>query len=352
LHDKYCIEDVAFEEIGTSKTTDVVKEKSTDIEQKHKEFVKGMSDSVDGPGVHDDADLLEGQGGDNAQPENTEAKKKIDPMNREEVNVRDYVTEEGFKEGEVKDEPRKTSFEQPKSWGESFSMPGTGASGPGGSKQNKIPKDDKKAPEEPINPSFNDMSSGRKKRSTKKFAKYIVEAVCMVGEYGFIWWTTKDINEIKLAEYEVSGEFDLTVLFTLETGQEVTAKQWFKDQCFTIDQLAKFDQEEKDDMAAVLAEVLESKGFAPTAEQELMIIAFKAFGQKALMAYGINKGIQQMLSQLKTNKAAVAEEKAQAKTHTHTHTETKTTTDTDTGDNQTAEEVGNPALSTELTTTN
>jgi len=122
----------------------------------------------------------------------------------------------------------------------------------------------------------------------------------MLAERGFVWWTTKNISEEKLAEYELSGQYDFNVLLTLETGQEVFVKQWFKLQRATAEQLSKFEQEEKDDLAEALAEVLSEKGFAPTAMQECLIIGAKVLGGKFLIAAQMSAGINSVLAQLKT----------------------------------------------------
>jgi hypothetical protein len=293
LHDKYCVEEVPFEEVE-------------DKDEQHKQFrdsiKEGIEDDKDDKDDKDDEDVV--------IKEDTKKDKKIsnndlgdddakfvDPFNRDTTIVRDYVMNDGFKEDDGNKEPKKTSFDEPQSFGESFQMPGSDI---GADKQEGPAKKKDKTKEQPFNPSYDDMSNGRKKRSTKKFAKYIVEGVCMLAEKGFVWWTTKNITEEKLAEYELSGEYDFNVLLTLETGQEVYVKQWFKQQRLTAEALSKFDKEEKEDLAEVLAEVLSDKGFAPTPMQEFLIIAAKVLGGKALIAMQMSAGINNVLAQLKT----------------------------------------------------
>jgi hypothetical protein len=157
----------------------------------------------------------------------------------------------------------------------------------------------KQQKQEPLNPQYNTQSSGRKKRTNKKFAKYIVEAVCMLAERGFVWYTTNEITEQKVAEYELTGEMDLTLLLTMPNGQEGTVKEWFRTQCFKSEELAKFDKEEKDDLADILAEVLDKKGISPSEEQEALIIALSMFGKKFLIAYDMKKGVSSVLGQLR-----------------------------------------------------
>ena len=335
LHDKYCIEEVSYEEVP-------------DKEIEHKEFRDSMKESLEKPKmenlIQDDSDLID---------ELEEDAKFVDPFNRDTAIVRDYVMDDGFKDETKSDEPTKTTFDEPQSFGESFQMPDNDI-GSEAKDNNTNKKKDKK--EEPLNPSYDDMSSGRKKRSTKKFAKYIVEGVCMLAEKGFIWWTTKNITEEKLAEYELSGEYDFNVLLTLETGQEVYVKQWFKQQRFTAEQLSKFEQDEKNDLAEALGEVLNEKGFAPTPMQECLIIAAKVIGGKILIASQMSAGINSVLAQLKVNNSqgqVVEEQRTQPQQQAQPRQKEEINTPVVEWDNdlldESAEAVGNPAVDNQLT---
>jgi hypothetical protein len=133
----------------------------------------------------------------------------------------------------------------------------------------------------------------------KKFAKYIVQAVCMLAEKGFGWWTTKDISESKVVEYELNGEMDLSILLTMQNGQKATVKQWFQSQRFKSEELGKYDKNEIEDLSDALAEVLDKKGVSPTEEQELMIIAASVFGSKLMAAIEIKRDIGNVIHQLK-----------------------------------------------------
>jgi len=277
LHNLYCGEEIEFEEVPNK-------------EVEHKEFRDGMKEDIESRSQD------EKESTDSLVVDDEEDVKTVDPFNRDTTIVRDYVMNDGFKEGEEREGSKKTSFAEPTSFEESFEMEGSDI---GTDKRDNANKKKDKPKEPSANPSFDDMSSGRKKRSTKKFAKYIVEGVCMLAEKGFVWWTTKNITEEKLVEYELSGEYDFNVLLTLETGQEVYVKQWFKQQRATADQLSKFDQEEKDDLAEALAEVLNEKGFAPTPMQECLIIGAKVLGGKFLIAAQMSAGINNVLAQLK-----------------------------------------------------
>jgi hypothetical protein len=288
LQIEYCITDVDYEEI---KTTDG--ENST--EEQHKKFRDSMKETVE-PTTEQATDKVanDNLGGDTDF---------IDPFNDASPIVRDYVLDNNLQQNPDNDNNNNnnsSSFDsEPTTFKDAFTMPddkissGDGNNGGGNSNNNKQQK------QEPLNPQYNTQSSGRKKRTNKKFAKYIVEAVCMLAERGFIWYTTNEITDQKIAEYELTGEMDLTLLLTMPNGQEGTVKEWFRTQCFQSEQLAKFDKEEKDDLADILAEVLDKKGISPSEEQEALIIALSMFGKKFLIAWDMKKGISNVLTQLK-----------------------------------------------------
>jgi hypothetical protein len=102
--------------------------------------------------------------------------------------------------------------------------------------------------QEYINPSFDDMSSARKNKHTRRFAKWITKSICILLKEGFMWWTTKDINPAKLAEYEITGEIDLRILLTMEDGQDATVKQFFLSQFQYANNLSEISEEEKEDL--------------------------------------------------------------------------------------------------------
>lgn len=229
----------------------------------------------------------------------------IDPFNREEPIVRDYVTEGGMSEDTGKERgPVRTEFDEPVSWEEAFELPSDDDTpGPkdknSKSGQQRPPKREKPR-QESFNPDFDDMPNKSKKQSTKKFAKYIVEAVCAIAEKGFIWFANKDINESKLTEYELNGEIDTSLLLTLEDGQEATVRQFFQQQCLAAEQLAKFEEEEKRDMAEALSELFMEKGIAPTKTQEFLIVIGGVVVKKGAMLFAFKSQSNAVLAQLRS----------------------------------------------------
>lgn len=281
LHDKYCVEDASFTE--TSNTGETAPETSE----------TPLTDSKSSSSTGD-------------MPETEEH--LIDPMNREEPNVRSYVTDDEMPnpaDGTQTSGPTKTVFDEPNSYEESFQMPGDETSDSGGGsgsekpQSNPRPQTQKKSQSPSVNPGFDNMSNGRKKRSTKKFAQYCTKAGTALLEFGYVWFVTKDINESKLAEYELSGEIDMTLLLEMDEHTSITVKQFFQGQCKTAEELSKLTTEEKDDFAAALADYLEEKGFAPTPGQDVMINGISILARQGLSAYKQHSEIQSVLTQLR-----------------------------------------------------
>lgn len=273
LHDELCIENTEFVEVSNT-------------EQKHKEFRDSIKDGVE-PVTEKATEV------DFSEP-------FTDPFNDAEPIVRDYVTEGGFKEAGSENVQQKTTFEEPTSFEESFQMPSDDQD-KGSNNTKAQPKKDKKVPDAPINPKFDEMDNGKKKRSTKKFARIIIEGVCVLAEKGCIWWTTKDITEDKLAQYQLEDTMDLDILLTLEDNQRQPVIEWFRSKVKDANELFKVSKEDKDDLVDSLYEVMLEKGVAPTPMQELIINAVKTFVlDMGLKAFALSTQINNVLSQLTT----------------------------------------------------
>lgn len=294
LHQKYMSEDVeVIEEVN----------EETDNLNNLKEDSKNINMAKDNNDI-EDVEYTESK-----QDKGSNSNSFIDPFNREEPIVRDYVfgDDSMSKNGTTKN-VSKTVFDEPTNFTDAFEIPDDEEEE---GKQNNSSNSSVKSSEskqEPYNPNFDEMSAGKKRRSTKRFAKYIVEAVSTLSEKGFVWYANKDINDSKLAEYEMSGEMDLSLLVSLEDGQEVTVKQFFQIQCLKAEQLSKIPQEEKDDLADALAEVLMEKGVGPTPTQELILISLKIFGGQALTLMALKSQTNSLLTQLKVMKQQEIEE--------------------------------------------
>ena len=271
LHDRICVEDIEFQEkefINVEQNNEKEMEKETNI-----------TDDF----LNDDSSF-------------------VDPLNREEPVVRDYVLTEEFPKAEKKTTTQRTTFDEPISFEESFELPSDDDSEeqeqPRQQRGQRQPKQERPV-REPLNPPFDEMSNGKKKRSTKKMAKYIVTVVCTLAEKGFVWFANKDINESKLAEYELSGEMDLSLMLALEDGQQATVREFFTVQCLRAEQLAIISEEERNDLAEALAEVMLEKGIAPTPMQELILISVGIFGKQALTLWQISSQNNAVLNQLR-----------------------------------------------------
>ena len=146
LHRMYVSQDVEYEEINENMA------KSTIKEEVQEEVVVETSSSS--------KSFLESY-------EEEETSDFIDPFNREAPIVRDYVTEGGISMDSGKDVgPTRTQFNEPITFAEAFELPSDdpednqGGNPSGGDRQRK--EKPKRERPEPVNPSFDDMSSGKK----------------------------------------------------------------------------------------------------------------------------------------------------------------------------------------------
>lgn len=226
-------------------------------------------------------------------------RKQIDPFNREEPIIRDYVVEGDFDE-ETIDGHGKTSFEEPMSFDDSFSIPEAGSQqNAQGRPSRPSEPEPEPQPSEPMNPNFNEMDSAKQRKKTKRFAKQIVNLTATLIEVGFVWYVSKDITEAKLTEYELQGEMDLSLLLDMPDGQKTTVKEFFVSQLGVINEESKINEEDREDLTDALTEVMLEKGIAPTPTQELMLVVARVVGVKMLTGLAISKSNQSILSQLR-----------------------------------------------------
>ena len=284
MHAQYIARDAEFEEIETQQTQQNMAKRNPEEE------------------IVDDQDLdLNESSDDNSF---------IDPFNRQEPTTYDYTNDGGFAKDSTPKNTGQSDFAEPLSFDEAFEIPedGTDEEPVENEKASKKPDQEKTQKrqakkEDPWNPAFDDMSSGNQKKSTKKFAKYIIEAVCAIAQKGLTWWATKDITEAKLAEYELNDEMNLNILVTLENGQEATVRQFFQAQRLSAEELSKFEEEEKKDLSEVMAAVLLEKGFAPTIGQEALMVAGGIAIKKIAMVLSVKSSIDGVVAQLKLMKS-------------------------------------------------
>ena len=235
LFDEYCVTDVAHEDvIEVQENTQVSAPESTSTE---------VATTVTDDYANDDQQI------------GSEQSSFVDPFNRAEPTVRDYVMDEGMRSSDENPQAKKTSFSEPTSFSESYDIPDengeTSGSGGGEKKQGGFGRK-KEKPEsfkaEPINPDFDKMENAKKRKSTKKMAKAIVDGVCKLAEFGCIWWVTKDITADKLTQYELEDTMDLNVLLSLDNNQEATVREFFAIQVKTADKVLRVKDEDKQDL--------------------------------------------------------------------------------------------------------
>lgn len=250
----------------------------------------------------------------------------IDPINEAEPIIRDYVLQDDTyeKKSSIPSPDARNNdalnFGEPMNFNEAFDIPADDNDDP--KIGNKKESDEKQsssqnnsqqsAPKkEPVNPYFDDQSNKQKNKQTKRMAKYIVKVVVTLLEKGFVWWTTKDINEAKLIELELKGEIDLNVLFALSETETQTAREFFARMCKDAIAGSKVDADDQEELTDALYEVLLEKGIAPTPMQNLALVSLQIVGAKVLTALGLSAMTNSILSGLKENHKQTMESEAQ-----------------------------------------
>ena len=295
LHNSIVIENVPFEEVKAPKKPKVEDDK----------IIDATRNNETGETIAEEKPL--------ETPNSDEPNSDFDPLNRQEPIVRDYVLQDEFAENPNKPPINNNGvFEEPKSFRDSFET----FDSEGKSNQNIGKKEDKK---EPINPAYKTSAetSTKAKKRNKRFAKYIVEAVCYLLKKGVVWYATKDITEEKLLEYQLSGDVSaeaLQLLVALDSGQQSTVKRFFTLQCTKADKMSNIGEAEKEDLAEALEEYLESKGITPSAGQNLLTVAISVLGKPVMdgfMMSATNKSIIDQLKSMHTNTQDYYEEPRQ-----------------------------------------
>ena len=266
----------------------------------------------------------------------------IDPLNRKEPIVRDYVFGDNSmsKNKSSAEQSTKTDFAEPVDFEEAFVIPDDdddtdSKSNDKAKKTSANTSSTKTKPNEkqPVNPHWDEMKGSVQKKKTKKFAKYIVEAVSTLQQKGFVYFANKDINEAKLNEYELEGVMDLSLLVSLEDGQEVTVKQFFQHQCTKAEELSHLTREQKEDITDSLTEVLMEKGAGPTPTQELLLVTLTILGGQALTLMTLKSQTNSLLDQLRAMNSEQAG--SQEEYQEPWHQQQTEMTDTTTSDNDT-----------------
>jgi len=255
--------------------------------------------------------------------EETETKSSFsDPFNEEEPIIRDYV----LKGDEYSKQPINNQFDnnivfnEPTNFDDAFSIPdiddntshtsgttntsnsGGNNGGNNGGNKTEAPKNNPKP--QPVNPYFDDQSNQNKKKQTKRFAKYITGFVCFALEKGYVWFTTKDINEAKMIEYELKGDFDVSLMVTLDSETRVTAKEFFRKMCTDAIVASKISQDDQDELSDALADVLMEKGIAPTPMQTLLMVSGQILAKQVtnvFMSISISKSVIAGLKEYKNS---------------------------------------------------
>ena len=237
----------------------------------------------------------------------------IDPLNREEPNVRDYVMDDKFDPFADFQSSSKSAYAEPTNYDQAFDIPDeeemrNQRQNPQGNK----PQNHQSKPQRNSSPNISgDGDNSKDKRKSKRFAKTIVNTICNLMEVGFVWFATKNITEQKLAEYEMSGEMDLSVLVELSTGEEATIKEFFLNQLGDIEKSSKIAPERREDLVEALAEYFIEQGIQPSAKYDLLLEGFSLVAEQGLKLYMISSQNNSILNQLRERNSILQGEQPQ-----------------------------------------
>jgi len=233
----------------------------------------------------------------------------IDPLNRDEPNVRDYVLDDKFDPFADFTNASKSNFQEPTNFGQAFDLPDEdemrGNPQTKSSGNNTRPQQRNQQRPQPIQ---SGEDTGKDKRRSKRFAKSVVNTVCDLLEVGFVWYATKDINEQKLAEYELSNEIDVHALLTLPDGNDATVKEFFLNQLGQIEQASKVSQDDREDLIESLTELFIEKNIQPSPAYEFGLNALTVVAKQGIQLYMIVSQNNQIISQLRERNALMREQ--------------------------------------------
>ncbi len=276
LHAQYCAEEVEFTEIKNDGTTTTHKPNMEN--ESHENFRDSM-------GGEDDPDSED------------EYAPRVDPMNRHEPIIRDYVKEDGFQQETGQKPPAASSYDEPTNFKDSFDIPDDTIQ-PDQKQQGPI----NSQPIKPKAPTPADPDAKIKRKSKKKFTKYAVDAVCALAGRGIVWWATKDITDASLQKAITDDEIteaSLKMLVYLDHSTQGTVKQFFELQILAAQDLANFTPEEKEDLAEALEDFMEFKKIEINPTINLGVIFLGMVFERAMKAMENKAQTGSILIQLK-----------------------------------------------------
>jgi hypothetical protein len=273
-----------------------------ELENLHKKI---MAESVEFEDLPDEVENIEVE---LPKEEKVMSDKKpfIDPFNRQEPEVREYVMKDQFAPEDTTADNFKNQYNEPHNFSEAFDLPDDNYNPPPSNSKSSRPSNSGGGSSSgAFNMGGNDspeVDPARARRRSKRFAKQIVDLTCGLMEVGFVWYCSKDITEAKLAEYELTGEMDLSLLLEMDGGQQVTVKEFFLSQLGAIQEASKIEQDDKDDLTDALTEVFMEKNIQPKPEWNLVLSAITIAGKQVVKGFAITSAIKGVMVQLKEMK--------------------------------------------------
>ena len=223
----------------------------------------------------------------------------LDPLNKEQPIINDYVMDDKFDPFADYERTQKSkgNFAEPTNYDDAFAIPDEDELR--SHKKEGNPKITGKPIRDNYDMDTGASSSGTSRRKAKRFATSLVNITCRLLEVGFMWYATKDINENKLAEYEMTGEMDLSLLIELPDGQEATIKEFFLSQIPEIETASKVNPESKASLIEALTELFIEKNIQPSATYEALIEGVSLLAEQGIKLAMIVQQNNAILNQLR-----------------------------------------------------
>lgn len=246
-------------------------------------------------------------------------KEVIDPLNKQEPIVRNYVLQNEFPTAQQRQDQasNRTEFNEPTTFEESFSMPDDSMDSDsktfqeGQQNQNGGPKDAKSS--QPGNNNSNkdgqrtkisqtqpgDISPDKKRRNARKNARFGINVLLSTAEVFIGNMLTKDISEAKLVEYEVTGEINMGLGLAMPDGGEQTVKGYLSTVREEIKRLLETPEPEKAELIEDATEVLIEKDLVLTPTQQFVATLVGVMISRVKDVYPIYASTKAVLGQLK-----------------------------------------------------
>lgn len=248
--------------------------------------------------------------------ESTRSRVLIDPMNRANPIIRDYVTEGAAKPSADQNTaqsfgtpPTGQSAPEPQNFDSAFRIPGNDPN----QKNSKASQNTSATSQKPQpNPSSGGDDTSKDNRKRKLLAKKLVNVVGALLEKGIKWWALKDINAEKVEEYQITGEIDVEFIMQLPDGQQESIKAFFQRMCHLYAEAENdpLKEEKKQELVDALVEYMKIEDITPSPAISLLLAIGDLYQPQITAAFTIKMACAPVFQYFKNLNSQQAEAQA------------------------------------------